>query len=121
MMKWKPRRAKMTNEERATQVEGALEAFAQATGLVTDADGPETVAGDMIAGILHWVQSISGGERECALNAARQGIAHYVTETNIDYSAEDVDEVGPDAFVTINVSCDGEDWTSVAGQGTSIE
>jgi hypothetical protein len=110
----------MTNEERAAQVEGALEAFAQATGLEIEADGPETVAGDMIAGILHWVQSISGGERNCALNAARSGIGHYVTESNIDYAAKEVDELGPDAFVTIYVACDGENWWSTTGQGTVI-
>ena len=113
----------MTNDKRADEVEAALLVFAERTGLDPDpveGDGPVTVAGDMIASILHWVSGKLG--REAALDAVRSGIGHFVSESNIDYSQpeDEVDQLGPDAWVTIKVSCNDEVWHARTGLGSEI-
>lgn len=111
-----------TNEDRAEQVAGALGAFAAESGLGIglDSDGPITVAGDMIASILHWVESQHPDGRKAALDAVKSGIGHYVSESNIDYGAQEVDELGPDAWVTIDVQCNGQTWAAATAQESEI-
>ena len=60
--------------------------------------------------------------REAALDAVRSGISHFVSESNIDYSQpeDEVDQLGPDAWVTINVSCNDEVWHASTGLGSEI-
>ena len=109
-----------TNEERVVGVQPILVAFARKTGLDPrpKRDGPVTVAGDMIAHILHWVEANAG--REAALDAVKAGLSHYVTESNIDYSREVVDELGPDASVEIAVNCNGETWSAWTATPSTI-
>lgn len=109
----------MDNKQRARQVNDALLAFARETGLDPshDGDGPQTVAGDFICGVLHWVEQNLEGGRKAALVAARHGIGHYLSESHIDYGSPDHDELGPEAHVAIEASCNGEDietWTGEA-------
>ncbi|WP_454287210.1 hypothetical protein [Rhizobium arsenicireducens] len=96
-----------------------LRAFAAATGLnpAVDADGPATVAGDMICNILHWVEEQSPEGALDALYAVRCGIGHYVTESSI---TDPEDELGPDSHVGITVHCDGKVWTSFTATGAEI-
>ena len=112
----------MTNDARAESVAAFVEQFADEMGLNPDpaADGPECAAGDLICNILHWVQAETQS-RESALEAVRSGISHYITESCIDYEAECVDEVGPDAFVDIEASCDGSIWKSRTAAGSQID
>lgn len=101
----------MTNEDRVEDITSSVMAFAARMGLAPelDADGPVTVAGDMIASILHWVQQETG-KREDALDAVRSAVGHYATESYIDYSAVPVDELGPHSYVSITVECNGDTW-----------
>lgn len=111
----------MTNEERAQSVELLATRFAKAMGI--ENEDAVTIAGDLICNLLHWVQAQcddTDESRQFALDAARSGIGHYVTETNIDYDADVVDELGPDAFVEITVDCNGANWSSRTGAGTAI-
>lgn len=111
----------MTNEERVESVDALVIHFANAMGIQNE--GPTTMAGDLICNVLHWVQARTEDNdesRQSALDAARSGIGHYVTETNIDYDADVVDELGPDAFVEITVDCNGANWNSRSGAGTTI-
>jgi hypothetical protein len=113
----------MSNEKRADEVDPALLVFAEKMGLDPDpleGDGPVTVAGDMIAGILHWVSGKLG--RQAALNAVRSGIGHFVTESNIDYSLpeDEVDQLGPEAWVCLKVECNDEVWHSRTGLGSTV-
>jgi hypothetical protein len=105
----------MTNEERAASVSEALHNFADAMGMgiSLDSDGPVTVAGDMICSILHWVQEQAPDGKFAALQAARSGLGHYVTEAS--NQNPDEDPVGPDAFVMIRVDCDGLSWEAEPG------
>ncbi|MBY0560149.1 hypothetical protein [Hyphomicrobium sp.] len=108
-----------TNEERAEQVEGYLLDFAEETGLDADleADGPATVAGDMISQILHWV-TMKTGSWETALYAMRCGIGHYVTEQNI---TDPEDELGPVTDVQIQAVCNGVVWATKTGEGVPFD
>ena len=109
----------MTNEDRAKQVGIALQAFAKATGLKESEDGAETIAGDMIAGILHWVASRSPADgRLDVLHALRSGIGHYVSE---HYGEIEGEELGPESIVLITVDCNGDHWHSETSVGESIE
>lgn len=114
----------MTNDDRVEDITPAIRDFAQRMGLTMD-DGPATIAGDMIASILHWAQTT--GEvltakdgRLTALEAARCGIAHYVTESYIDYDAEPVDELGPESDVTVLITCLNETWLTSTGGAEQI-
>lgn len=108
----------MDNTDRAAAVAESIANFAAEMGL--RGEDPETIAGDMISNILHWV-AIKADNRETGLIAARYGIAHYVTESGIDYTDPEADEVGPEAYVSISVACDGETWTSGTAAETAIE
>ncbi|EFO30116.1 hypothetical protein TRICHSKD4_3691 [Roseibium sp. TrichSKD4] len=104
----------MTNEDRVDDIGPSVEDFALRMGLSIEVE-PGDVAGDLIAAVLHWLQANTDCEehpdpRLAALDAARRGIGHYITETNIDYSAEEVDELGPDSFVAIDANCNGQRW-----------
>ncbi|WP_338811258.1 hypothetical protein V2V90_23365 (plasmid) [Agrobacterium leguminum] len=107
-----------TNEDRISSVAPAINAFAAAMGLddSLDADGPESVAGDMICNILHWVARKHPDGRAAALVALRYGAAHYTSESYIDYTADWVDELGPEAFIEIHASCNGEVWHTQTGE-----
>src|SRR5690606_4898660 len=115
----------VTNADRARDIEPPLREFAARTGLdiapEPDGDGPATVAGDMICNILHWVAINSEHGQLDALRAIRSGIGHFASESAIDYGADIVDELGPDAHVSIEVLCDGEIWTSETGSDPEIE
>lgn len=115
----------VTNTDRADGVDAFLREFADRMGLSLapepDGDGAATVAGDLICNILHWVEKNDSNGRLAALQAMRSGIGHYVSESGIDYGAEFVDELGPDAYVSIEVTCNGETWTSETGQSPEIE
>lgn len=98
----------MNNEDRAKAVGVALQAFAKATGM--EDEGPETIAGDFIANVLHWVVSREhGGSHGGALYAARNGIANFVGES---YDEDD----GPDAHVSISIKCEGFTWFTQTGE-----
>jgi len=109
-----------TNKDRVQAVEQAILSFAEEMGLDPDmdADGPVTVAGDMIANILHWVQQQDS--RISALKAAKSGIGNYVTEQYIDYNADEVDELGPQSSVCITVLCNDQVWESNTYDRTKI-
>ena len=72
-----------TNEDRIASVAPAIKAFAASMGLdeTLEADGPESVAGDMICNILHWVARKHPDGRAAALVALRYGAAHYTSES----------------------------------------
>jgi len=108
----------MNNEHRAATVADAIRAFAASAGLDVslNADGPQTAAGDMICNILHWVASNDPDGRAAALMAVRCGIAHYMSESFIDYEADWIDELGPEAFIEVYASCNGEVWHSQTGE-----
>ncbi len=110
----------MDNEDRAWSVQEYLIKFADEMGLKPDldADGPVTVAGDMICNILHWVAQNHPEGYAAALDAARSGLGHFSSEFRIDYDADDVDELGPEADVQITIRCDGEYWQSETFRGT---
>lgn len=103
-----------TNDDRRATVDKAITEFATDMGLdpAIDADGPIIVAGDMICNILHWVQQQTDGDQNDGLQAARSGLSHYVTESLIDYSEDNVDEVGPQSFVKITADCDGKEFST---------
>ena len=107
----------MDNLQRTESVEAYLDSFAKAMGL--ENDDATTIAGDMICNILHWVSEQFDGPIEIgrtkALQAMQFGIAHYVSERSIDYDDDPLDEVGPDALVTINVECDDKIWRTATG------
>lgn len=109
----------VTNADRARDIEPALRAFAKRMGM--EEEDAATVAGDMICNILHWVALGSEHGRLDALRAMRSGIGHFASESAIDYDAEEVDDLGPDAHVSIEVLCDGEIWTSETGCDPEIE
>ncbi|MBO6755724.1 MAG: hypothetical protein JJ902_05325 [Roseibium sp.] len=112
----------MTNVERAEDIGPSVTAFAERMGL--DGEDPEAVAADMICNILHWAMrsTRSGADpRAIAIDAARCGIAHFITETNIDYSEFFVDEVGPECLTAVEARCNGETWRSATGVPTTIE
>lgn len=103
-----------TNEDRVASIDGLVSKFCEHLGPGMHNEDPYTQAGDMIGNLLHWVQAQTGS-REEALRAVRSGLGHYVTETYIDYSAEEVDELGPDAFITLEVNCNGQTWNASTG------
>ena len=111
-----------SNEDRAADVDLCLGVFAKKMGLdpYSNADGPITVAGDMIASILHWVQSNDPDGKKAAITAAKNGIGHYVTESYIDYATDEVCELGPDASVEIKVHCNDEVWLVESGIDAEI-
>lgn len=94
----------MTNQIRIESVEDLVETFCDRMGFNMEDEDHSTIAGDMICNILHWVQAKTG-KREDALSAMQNGIGNYVTETYIDYDADVVDELGPEAYVSIGVGC----------------
>lgn len=97
------------NSARALSVDAFALKFASDMGLEPhpDFDGPETVVGDFISNLLHWAM-YNGLSKEEALKAAKSGIGNFITETHIDYGANEVDELGPDTFVSIVTECMGE-------------
>lgn len=105
----------MNNVERADSVAEFIDAFSKSVG--NQDEDHVTRAGDMICNILHWVHQSSDREdpRKDPFIAARMGIAHYVSEASIDYEAEVIDELGPDAIVTIDVFCDSTSYVSITG------
>lgn len=107
----------MNNIDRIETVAPAIAAFAERMGLTHE--DPETIVGDMLCNLLHWVQHKTG-DRKDGLRAARFGIAHFITESGIDYADPEADEVGPESYVAITVECDGEQWHSTTGGGESI-
>lgn len=102
-----------SNEDRAGDVDLCLREFAKNMGLDPDpeADGPQTVAGDMIASILHWVTANDPEGRLAAVTAAKNGIGHYVSESYIDDDADEVDELGPESDVMVQVTCNDQVWS----------
>lgn len=104
----------MTPHDRADSVEDLIASFASWSGLAPspDGDGPETMAGDLISNILHWVKRETG-KAECAAGAARDGLAHFIVEHD--------GEEGPDARVQIVAMCRGEVWVSWTGRETTIQ
>lgn len=110
-----------TNEDRVHDIDADVKGFARRMGLhpEIDADGPVCVAGDMICNILHWVER-RAGSREAALEAMRSGLGHYVTESSIDYSQSEVDELGPESRVEITIDCDGATWRTETWGATEI-
>lgn len=106
----------MQNHDRAASVSEALHNFADAMGLKISiaGDGPATVAGDMITNILHWVQEQHPDGKQAALTAMICGVGAYVQETITP------DDLGPDAYATITVTCHGELWTGATDQPPSI-
>ena len=111
----------MTNAERADEVEAALLVFAEKTGLdpdPIDGDGPRTVAGDMIAGILHWVSGKPG--REAALDAVRSGIGHFVTELKSTTRSPRTRSTWSARRLGLHPrECNGEVWHSRTALGSS--
>lgn len=102
--------AELNNEDRAESVAPLIDEFARIMGL--ENEDPVTKAGDLICNILHWVQQSSDedDQRLDALRAIRSGICHYVTEASIDYTLDEVDPIGPDAWLSLTVRCDGVEW-----------
>jgi hypothetical protein len=86
----------MTNEERGDAVKPHVEAFATDMGL--QHDEPQTIAGDMIAAILHWAASEGG--LEAAIQGMRGGISHFTIEHAAGPASEDTDG---DAKILIEV------------------
>lgn len=105
----------MNNQKRVASVSEFLTAFISDQGL--DGEDPETIAGDLICNIMHWVAQHLEAEtgQMLAMKAVQSGIGHYATEAHIDYSAAIVDEIGPDALVSITVNCNGETWYASTG------
>lgn len=102
----------MTNIERARSVDKAIRQFAIDMGLDLPDEGPSVTAGDMICNILHWVQERTQDDQEAVLQVARSGIGHYITESLIDYTQDNVDEVGPESTIDIIAYCDGQNFST---------
>lgn len=110
----------MDNQQRSASVSALIATFAANNGL-TDED-PCTIAGDLICNIMHWVAQHLEAEtgQMLAMKAVQSGIGHYASEAHIDYSAAIVDEIGPDALVSITVNCNGESWHASTGNDPYI-
>lgn len=110
-------------ERIAAEMGRMIRAYGEMTGCdpAPDADGPQTVCGDLVADILHWVERNDPGGRLAALETARRALGHYASESSIDRSAAEVDELGPEAEVTVEIRCDGKLWRSATRETPEIE
>lgn len=109
-----------TNFDWVDSVDDLVMTFNKRQGL--NGEDTATLISDLICNLLHWARhhGEDSDPRLVALDAMRRGISSYVTESYIDYDAEEVDELGPEAFVEISVSCNGESWDSSTREGSTI-
>lgn len=109
----------MNNRERAASVAELVRQFS--TAHVAQGESPETIASDMIAGILHWTMresEMAGGDgRKPALAAARRGLSHFISEVH----AEGDGGPRPDCYTLITVRTEGGLWVSETGYEDMIQ
>lgn len=109
----------MNNRERAASVAELVRQFASKH--VANGEKPESIAGDMICNILHWVMretEMAGDDgRKTALAAARCGLSHFISEVH----ASGPDDPGPECYTLITVRTDGGLWVSETGHEETVQ
>lgn len=101
---------------RAAIIEPSMIQFAMVSGLnvALTGDGPQTVATDFIANVLHWVTLNDPDGRASALQAIVRAVGNYTSETFVDYRT-DPEGLGPHAKVRLEVAADGQVWSATVG------
>jgi hypothetical protein len=107
------------HQYRADQIRDLVNAYAQRTGL--SGETTETKVSDMIADLLHFAAAERPREPHIALDAARKGIMHFVSNHNVSLENHLQGDIGPEALVSIKVSCETDIWSSCTGIPASIE
>lgn len=109
--------------KRATLVDGIVQEYARRVGLDLQADGIETVVGDLISDLMHSVAASSptGADKARGLDAARSGISHFVTQSGLSVSDLESGDLGEKSLVSIKVSSGTEVWTSITGTSATVE
>jgi len=106
-----------SNEDRAKSVAAAIQAFAKAQGLSEKDDGPEVIAGDMIANILHWAADRHPGGIRAAYDAACRGLNHFTSES---YDSPDGDPLGASSHVRMVISVGKHIFIKQTGEPTQM-
>ncbi len=108
----------MSKRENIESVRGLFEQFAKDAGM--EHDEPETIAGDLICHLLHflWSNEVTRKEGvEKAMDAVHSGLYHFAGE--IDYPMDEDDDTGLVPKVRIIVDRFSEVWETDA-YGTEI-
>lgn len=100
------------HEYRAQFVEAEMISYGEKVDVRPDTEGYITVAGDMIADILHVVAARTGLPPADVLRAARFGISHFAATKDVTLEEHIEGDIGPDSQIEIEVKVGGEVWTS---------
>lgn len=103
----------MKNRERAASVADLARQFAEKH--LAAGGKPETIAADLIAGLLHWTmrESEMAGDdgRKPALAAARRGLSRFIDEVHAEFGAGPA----PECHTLITIRTEEGMWVSETG------